>query len=272
MDGTLEGLAVRRRCGAGQLPVVGRHHLPRSSDRPGPRPRDRHLLARGCQRDAVWALRWNNPEAAHAGAPQGLTSVRRPPRRCRTSWARGSSSRRPSSTSKVPTRASSPSAGRGGSRHARSARRPSFLGRPRLDHHRCTPCSFLAGRASAADGRHRAVGLEERRVVDAVAGLLASHRRDPSLRPAPSSSAPERSAVRRSVSSRANRQLRTWPSAVSRTRSQAPQNGRVTEAMMPTRAGPPSTSQVSAGALPRGSGVGREHVTCCGAGPGSPRR
>jgi hypothetical protein len=38
---------------------------------------------------------------------------------------------------------------------------------------------------------------------------------------------------------------------VSRVRSQAPQNGRVTEAMIPTVAGPPSTSQRSAGAPPR---------------------
>ena len=72
--------------------------------------------------------------------------------------------------------------------------------------------------------------------------------------------APSRSAVRRSDSSRANRQLRTCPSAVSRTRSQSPQNGRVTEAMMPTVAGPPSTRNSSAGALPRGSSAGVEHV------------
>ena len=63
--------------------------------------------------------------------------------------------------------------------------------------------------------------------------------------------ASERSAERRSFSVRANRQLRTWPSAVSRTRSQEPQNGRVTEAITPTRAGPPFTRNVSAGAAPR---------------------
>ena len=34
---------------------------------------------------------------------------------------------------------------------------------------------------SAADGGHRPVGLEERRVVDAVAGALAEHRDDPAL-------------------------------------------------------------------------------------------
>ncbi len=71
-----------------------------------------------------------------------------------------------------------------------------------------------------------------------------------------SSVAPARSEARRSDSSRAKRQLRTWPSAVSRTRSQSPQNGRVTEAMTPTVAGPPSTVNSSAGALPRGSTAG----------------
>ncbi len=66
-----------------------------------------------------------------------------------------------------------------------------------------------------------------------------------------SSGASPRSAARRSVSSRAKRQVRTWPSAVSRVRSQARQNGRVTEAITPTRCGPPSTVQRSAGAEPR---------------------
>ena len=130
----------------------------------------------------------------------------------------------------------------------------------------CPASPFSAGhvepvRGSAADGRHRPGRLQERRVVDAVPGALGPQRRRASARRAPSSSAP--GAQRRRAGrtrSRANRQLRTWPSAVSRTRSQAPQNGRVTEAMTPTRPGPPSTSQVSAGALPRcssGSGVER---------------
>ena len=66
-------------------------------------------------------------------------------------------------------------------------------------------------------------------------------------------SAPPRSSARRSVSVRANRQLRIWPSAVSRVRSQAPQNGRVTEPITPTVHGPPSTSHRSAGADPRSS-------------------
>ena len=74
-----------------------------------------------------------------------------------------------------------------------------------------------------------------------------------SARRGPRRTAPARIAVRRSDSSRAKRQLRSWPSAVSRTRSQAPQNGRVTDPMTPTRPGPPSTSHSSAGALPRSS-------------------
>jgi hypothetical protein len=74
-------------------------------------------------------------------------------------------------------------------------------------------------------------------------------------RPASSASlAPARNGPRRSLSVRANRQLRTWPSAVSRTRSQLPQNGLVTDAITPTWAGPPSTRNVSAGADPRLSG------------------
>ena len=69
-----------------------------------------------------------------------------------------------------------------------------------------------------------------------------------------SSLAPDLSAARRSVSAGANRQLRTWPSAVSRTRSHVPQNGRVTDQMMPTRSGPPLIWKVSAGADPLASG------------------
>ena len=48
---------------------------------------------------------------------------------------------------------------------------------------------------SAADRRHRPVGLQERRVVDAVPGPLAAHRRPPSGRRSPRRSAPARSAV-----------------------------------------------------------------------------
>src|SRR5581483_11897206 len=66
-----------------------------------------------------------------------------------------------------------------------------------------------------------------------------------------SSLAPARNGPRRSLSVLANRQLRTWPSAVSRTRSQVPQNGLVTDAITPTLAGPPFTRNVCAGAEPR---------------------
>lgn len=67
------------------------------------------------------------------------------------------------------------------------------------------------------------------------------------------SDAPARMAKRKSDSSRANRQLRICPSAVRRTRLQSPQNGRVTEPMMPTVWGPSSTRNFSAGADPRPS-------------------
>ena len=52
-----------------------------------------------------------------------------------------------------------------------------------------------------------------------------------------SSLAPERSRERRSASWSANKQLRIWPSAVSRVREQFAQNGRVTEAMIPSHPG-----------------------------------
>ncbi len=73
------------------------------------------------------------------------------------------------------------------------------------------------------------------------------------------SSAPLRSIVRRSVSSSPNRQERTEPSAVSLVRSHASQKLRVTDPMMPTVAGPPSTSHSSAGAdgSSRPAGVSR---------------
>ena len=184
--------------------------------------------AKGCQQPAVVGAALEQPEAAHPRPPQGLARVRRPQgSRCRTSWAPAASSRRSSRTSTGPTSAS-----------------------------RSGPA---ATRSSAADGRHRPVRLEERRVVDAVAGPLGRTSRRTQRSAISSSVAPARSAARRSDSSRANRQLRTWPSAVSRTRSQSPQNGRVTEAMTPTVAGPPSTRNSSAGALPRGSSAGRQH-------------
>ncbi len=60
-----------------------------------------------------------------------------------------------------------------------------------------------------------------------------------------------RSTERKSVSLVANKQERNCPSEVNRNRSQAPQNGRVTLAMIPTVSGPPLTRNSSAGAEPR---------------------
>ena len=74
------------------------------------------------------------------------------------------------------------------------------------------------------------------------------------------SSAPPRSSPRRSVSSMANRQLRSCPSAVNRVRSQVEQKGCDTEAMTPTFPVRPVVGSVirhnSAGAEPRGAGSG----------------
>ena len=75
----------------------------------------------------------------------------------------------------------------------------------------------------------------------------------PSISP---SSPPARRIGSRSYSVVENRQLRSWPSAVRRSRSQSPQKGAVTEAMTPTEWGPPSSIQRAAGAPPRpGTGV-----------------
>ncbi len=169
----------------------------------------------GCRADAVWVLAWNS-EAAHAGAAQDLAGLR--------------------GASRAPVQ---------------------FLGvRGFLKD--TVPLAEWDAResgtprsgASAADRRHRAVGLQERRVVQTGARLLAPHGELPDAGDVLVGAvrALVLSAARRSVSSVANRQVRTWPSAVRRVRSQAEQNGRVTEAMTPTRCGPPSTTQRSAGA------------------------
>ncbi len=104
-----------------------------------------------------------------------------------------------------------------------------------------------AGRAAGTSGRR----CRGRRACRAS--------RPPSARRSPRRWRRRAARARRSDSSRAKRQLRIWPSAVSRTRSQSPQNGRVTDAITPTVAGPPSTWNSSAGALPRGSSAGRQH-------------
>ena len=66
-----------------------------------------------------------------------------------------------------------------------------------------------------------------------------------------SSSAPLRNSARTSYSSVANKQVRNCPSAVSRTRSQSPQNGLVTVGITPTVPLPSRYRQRSAGAAPR---------------------
>ena len=58
-----------------------------------------------------------------------------------------------------------------------------------------------------------------------------------------SSPAPRRSTGRTSHSSWLNRQGRILPSAVMRSLLQAPQKGRVTDAMMPMDPGPPSANR-----------------------------
>jgi hypothetical protein len=62
-----------------------------------------------------------------------------------------------------------------------------------------------------------------------------------------------RSTNLKSISLVANRHDRNWPSEVRRKRSQDPQNGRVTLAIIPTVSGPPLIRNSSAGAEPRAS-------------------
>ena len=93
--------------------------------------------------------------------------------------------------------------------------------------------------------------LQEAGVVDAVAGQLGRDRAPPALGELLVAGAgPQRAAQV------ALRRGRTGSCGPGRRRSagpgrRSPQNGRVTEAMTPTRAGPPSTRNVSAGAEPR---------------------
>ena len=70
-----------------------------------------------------------------------------------------------------------------------------------------------------------------------------------------SSPAPERSNSRRSCSSTANRQFRNMPSAVSRTRSQLPQNASVTLAITPNEPFPSAYCHTAAGELERSTGA-----------------
>ena len=103
---------------------------------------------------------------------------------------------------------------------------------------------------STADLTHRASGAHEVDLVDLMARPLGADGtldddRDLVV------VAPRRRASRRSDSSVANRQVRNWPSAVSLTRSHAPQNGFVTDGITPTVPRPSRYRHRSAGAAPR---------------------
>ena len=147
---------------------------------------------------------------------------------------------------------------------------------------RCSRRSTTPGSSSPRDPPATRSPLSHRSLTSGARGCTKSGRSMPCpaflahisamTRSASSSSeAPARIGPRRSTSCRAKRQLRSWPSAVSRARSQAPQNGAVTLAMTPTVCGPPSTRNSSAGALPRSStGVrrkrspSRSRISACG--------
>src|SRR3984885_4015040 len=122
------------------------------------------------------------------------------------------------------------------------------------------PCRVMGPCRLAADGRHRPCWLQEAGIVDAVTGQLGRDRPTPQrgdrgiARAGPQRPAPAAGGPRGSLSVVANRQLRPWPSAVSLTRSQEPQNGLVTEPITPILAGPPLTRNASAGAEPRAAG------------------
>ena len=214
---------------------------------------DRDLLRQGMPgaRGARAAL--EQPQAAHPRPPQGVAGLRRAPREPRrSSWPPGSSCVRSRRTEPVDS----------GTATSPVDARPGFETRhPALD--------FVGSAMHAPQPRpFTAASLAQPPMADIG---RVGWRKDSSSMPWPgrlviiarrhwsaiwASVLSPRRAARRSDSSRANRQLRTWPSAVSRTRSQSPQNGRVTDAMTPTLAGPPSTRNVSAGALPRCSGSG----------------
>ena len=245
-DSDARGVArprVRRPCDPGDVPLVG-HRV----DRRGAR-------ARRCRPLGLRASGYRHPpEPRHTAGVHAVPRLWRPPvaacARALRHWS---------------------SASIADFRNARATHAVPHPGRPADDLRR-----------SAADRAHRAVGLQERRVVDVVAGLLAGqaaaervgerlvdvggHRcrarcrgsvpmrsacAGPTPIAAPSDGAGPRSSSRTSVSVCENRHARSWPSAVSRSRSHAPQNGAVTDAMTPTVAGPPSTVQSSAGAAPR---------------------
>ena len=75
------------------------------------------------------------------------------------------------------------------------------------------------------------------------------------MRSTSASSAPVRSGSRRSVSQVEKRQVRNWPSAVSRTRSQVEQKASVTGLMKPTSPAPSAKAKRWAVAM-RSSSIG----------------
>ena len=103
-----------------------------------------------------------------------------------------------------------------------------------------TSLSSSGGLASPPDRVHQPLGLDEPGGVDLVPFPFGGDAMSRMARAISASDAPPRSKARISVSSRAKKQLRSLPSEVSRTRLQLMQNGRLTEAMRPTRP-PPST-------------------------------
>ena len=110
----------------------------------------------------------------------------------------------------------------------------------------------------AADHRHRPGRAQEPRLVDAVTRELAPDRLPAAAGASSASVPPVRSRSRTACSSSENRQLRTAPSAVSRSRSQVPQNGSVTLEMSPISPTPSVKRNRSAGAAPSASGDGLE--------------
>ena len=209
-------------------PVAVRHFL-RLIRKAVERRRERaaHLLREGLPAAGRLGPGLEQPEAAHARPPQVLARLRGAPRSSSSDFL----------------------AARGFLREVVPGRRGA--GRPGT---RALAVAGLSRRWPTSAGR--AGGTAGRRCRGRRAWWPSP---PPSGRRSPRRWRRRAAAARRSDSSRANRQLRTCPSAVSRTRSQSPQNGRVTEAITPTVAGPPSTRNSSAGALPRGSVAGRQH-------------
>ncbi len=205
------------------------------------RPMTDRCSAKGCQRRRRLGAALEQPEAAHPGAPQDLAGVRRAPH------VAVGLPRRPG----LPQGRRRPRGLLDRRRYICADRRSAHICAARQSAHICADSARISPRWRTSGGR--AGGTTGRR----CRGRRACRAwRPPSGRRSPRRRRRRAGPPRRSDSSRANRQLRTWPSAVRRTRSQSPQNGRVTEAITPTVAGPPSTRNSSAGALPRGSSAG----------------